>query len=64
VAAPSETSYPIVDILLNRGDPVLLATGGAADSPPEKYRRQPRLPKPFDRPDFEQMAMSVLGAAG
>lgn len=41
-------SYPIVDELLMRGTPFIIATGYGENSMPEKYVEAPLLPKPFD----------------
>lgn len=40
-------SYPVADILLKRGLPVLLLSGYRAETLPVRLRQEPRLPKPF-----------------
>ena len=49
VKLDSEKSYPIADILMDSGRPILLVTGGDTEGMPEKYRVLPCLLKPFDR---------------
>jgi DNA-binding response OmpR family regulator len=55
-----ETTFPIIDLLLERACPILLVTGGAAESFPEKYRHLPRLHKPFDELEFQQRAIGIF----
>jgi hypothetical protein len=45
---------------LDRADPVLLVTGGAAADLPQQYRHVPRLQKPFDYAEFERAARSIF----
>jgi DNA-binding LytR/AlgR family response regulator len=59
-----ELSYPVADILLERGRPIVLVTGGVTDSMPEKYRQLPCLLKPFDYSEFAKVAMSVFPKRG
>ena len=40
-------SYPIIELLLNRGVPVLLLTGCGGQTLPEHLQEQTRLSKPF-----------------
>lgn len=40
-------SYPVADMLLNRGLPVLLLSGYSEHALPERLRQEARLPKPF-----------------
>jgi DNA-binding response OmpR family regulator len=42
-----KTSLPLVDELVRRGTPVILATGYAASHLPSGYDHLPRLSKPF-----------------
>jgi CheY-like chemotaxis protein len=63
VQLENETTFRLVDVLLDRGNPLLFVTGGAPGSIPEKYRQLPRLPKPFDYFQFAQVAKSIFRAA-
>jgi DNA-binding LytR/AlgR family response regulator len=60
VKLDSEKSYPIADVLMDSGRPVLLVTGGDPEGIPEKYRALPCLLKPFDRIRFQKMAGEVF----
>jgi DNA-binding response OmpR family regulator len=60
VRLDGETTFPIIDILLSRADPILLVTGGAAESLLEKYRQLPRLRKPFDPVEFQRLAVTIF----
>jgi DNA-binding NarL/FixJ family response regulator len=60
VKLDSERSYPVVDILLERGRPVLLVTGGDTAGIPDKYRVLPCLLKPFEPVRFQEMAETVF----
>ena len=60
VKLDSEKSYPVVDILMDSGRPVLLVTGGDTEGMPEKYRVLPCLLKPFDPIRFQKMAGEVF----
>ncbi|WP_310542799.1 response regulator [Phenylobacterium sp.] len=40
-------SYPVADILLKRGLPVLLLSSYRVETLPVRLHQQPRLPKPF-----------------
>ena len=54
-----EQSWPIAERLAERGIPFLLATGGAGDSIPERFRDRPVLPKPFTMDGVEK-ALNAL----
>lgn len=43
-----EFAYPLLDVLLERKLPVLLLTGYSVADLPERYRKLPRLAKPFE----------------
>jgi CheY-like chemotaxis protein len=60
VKLDSEKSYPIADVLMDSGRPVLLVTGGDTEGMPEKYRVLPCLLKPFDPVRFQKMAGEVF----
>ena len=59
VRLDGETTFPIIDILIDRADPILLVTG-AASTLPDRYRHVPRLEKPFERYDFAHAATAVF----
>ncbi len=42
-----ETSWPVADALRERGQPFILATGGANDMVPERHADVPVLSKPY-----------------
>jgi CheY-like chemotaxis protein len=56
-----ETTLRLVDVLLERGCPILFVTGGALESIPESYRQLPRLSKPFNQAELESSAKSIFG---
>jgi CheY-like chemotaxis protein len=56
-----ETSFPVADILRERGIPFLFATGYGADGIEEGYRGAPVLQKPFRLRD---LAGALEEAAG
>ena len=60
VKLDSERSYPVMDMLMNSGRPILLVTGGDTTGIPEKYRVLPCLLKPFDRTVFQKIAEEVF----
>jgi DNA-binding response OmpR family regulator len=43
-----EMSFPIADALLARNVPLIFLTGYDADVIPERFRRWPRIGKPYD----------------
>jgi hypothetical protein len=57
-----DTTLRLVDVLLDRGCPILFVTGGAPESIPEIYRQLPRVSKPFNQVDFERSAKLIFGA--
>jgi CheY-like chemotaxis protein len=56
-----ERTLGLVDVLLERGCPILFVTGGALESIPEPYRQLPRLRKPFNQVDLERSAKLIFG---
>jgi DNA-binding response OmpR family regulator len=60
VKLDSEKSYPVADILMDSGRPILFVTGGDTEGMPEKYRVLPCLIKPFDPARFQKMAGEVF----
>jgi len=57
-----ETTFQIVDVLLERAKPALFVTAGTLEAMPEKYRQLPRLQKPFDPVELGRLAKSIFGA--
>jgi CheY-like chemotaxis protein len=55
-----DTTFQVVDALLECGKPILFVTGSALELIPEKYRHLPRLHKPFEDVDFLRLAKSVF----
>ena len=56
-----DMTFQIADVLLQAANPILFVTGAAVGSIPEKYRRVPRLHKPFDYAEFARLAKSTFG---
>jgi two-component SAPR family response regulator len=56
-----ETTLGLVEVLLERGCPILFVTGGGPESIPETYRQLPRLSKPFNQVDLERSAKLIFG---
>jgi two-component system, response regulator PdtaR len=56
-----ETTLGLVEVLLERGCPILFVTGGGPESIPETYRQLPRLSKPFNQVDLERTAKLIFG---
>lgn len=55
-----EKSFPIADVLADKGIPFVFATGGSHDTVAEEYRDRPTLPKPFTM-DGVAKALDALG---
>ncbi|MGY2736218.1 response regulator [Sphingomonas sp. UYP23] len=55
-----EKSFPIADVLAEKGIPFVFATGGSHDTVAEQYRDRPTLPKPFTM-DGVSKALDALG---
>ena len=55
-----ETSFPVADLLAERGIPFLFATGYGLKGIEERYRNRPVLQKPFRAGDL-QAALQALG---
>jgi CheY-like chemotaxis protein len=49
-----ETSFPVADLLIERGIPFLFATGYGPKGIEERYRSHPVLQKPFRSPDLRE----------
>ena len=56
-------SYPIVELLLSRGVPVLLLTGCGGQTLPEHLQEQTRLPKPFTCERLEEEIHNLCAKA-
>lgn len=55
-----ETSLTLVEELLARGIPLILATGYGSDMLPERFAGVPRLSKPYRQSDLAEMARRHL----
>ncbi|MPR08642.1 response regulator [Microvirga sp. M8] len=47
-------SYPIAEVIRERGIPVIFAAGYGADGVPDRFRDCPTLQKPFSQQDFAE----------
>jgi CheY-like chemotaxis protein len=56
-------AFPAIDILLQRGVPVILATSYPRDSLPVPYRNLPILPKPYDPRRFSGLVQSIFSSS-
>jgi CheY-like chemotaxis protein len=56
-------AFPALDILLQRGVPVILATSYPRESLPAAYRNLPILPKPYDPRRFSGMVQSIFSSS-
>jgi CheY-like chemotaxis protein len=54
------TSYPIADLLIERGIPVIFTSGYAAWEVESRYPRIPKVQKPFTAEILEQALSSTL----
>lgn len=59
-----ETTFPIAEVLAERGLTFVLATGYGAASLPESLQRVPVLQKPFRQPDLERALRMALHIEG
>ena len=57
-----EKSWPVADILAERGVPFVFATGGMADDLPQQHASRPTLAKPFTIGAVERALGKVLAA--
>lgn len=55
------TSYPVADVLAQRGIPFLFCSGYGDWALEERYRDRPRLTKPFSAPDLASLLRDLLG---
>jgi CheY-like chemotaxis protein len=56
-------AFPALDILLQRGVPVILATSYPRESLPAAYRNLPILPKPYDPRRFSGLVQSIFSSS-
>jgi len=56
------TSYPIADILAERGIPFLFCSGYSEWALEERHRDRPRLTKPYSAKELETGVLDLLGA--
>ncbi|WP_420962290.1 response regulator [Brucella sp. IR073] len=56
-----EPSYPIADVLMERGIPVIFASGYGPGGLDSNYAGTPILTKPFIAADLEKALLSVTG---
>lgn len=55
-----EEAYPVVDLLVERSTPVIVATGYGLETVPARYRDLPRLEKPFVAEDVVSTLARVV----
>jgi DNA-binding NtrC family response regulator len=53
-------SYPVADVLLSRGIPVIFATGYGSSVLPERFKSCQILQKPFDQHRFSEALHTAL----
>lgn len=58
-----EPSFPVADVLLERGIPFVFTTGYGAAGIPDRYAAVPMLAKPFRAQDIERTLASLAAAA-
>ena len=56
-------SYPVADILLMRGVPVLLLSGYGEQTLPERLHEEARLPKPFTGAQLDKEIRDLCASA-
>jgi CheY-like chemotaxis protein len=55
-----EPSFPVADLLIERGIPFLFATGYGRQGIDERYRDHPMLQKPFRAKDLEKALAEIV----
>jgi CheY-like chemotaxis protein len=55
-------AYPLAEMLVNRGIPVLFVTGYGEFGVPDNFRRIPVLSKPFQQRDLERALAKALAS--
>ncbi len=53
-------SYPVADVLRNRGIPIIFATGYGSSVLPERFKSCQILQKPFDQHRFSEILHTAL----
>ena len=53
-------SYPVADVLRERGVPFIFATGYGSKALPTRFLGSPTLPKPFSYPSLAEALRSAL----
>ncbi|MBL0407392.1 response regulator [Microvirga aerilata] len=53
-------SYPVADVLRDRGVPVIFATGYGSSVLPKRFKHTQTLHKPFDQHQFAQALQTAL----
>ena len=56
-------SYPVADVLAERGIPFLFCTGYSDWALEERHRDRPRLSKPYTAKDLENQVLQLLSEA-
>jgi CheY-like chemotaxis protein len=56
-----DRSFPVADLLIERGIPFLFATGYGLDGIDEKYRDRPVIQKPFRAADLAALIEALAG---
>lgn len=59
----TEKVWPVADLLMGKGVPILFATGGNSDEIPERFADCPSLEKPYTMGNVE-IALAELFSAG
>jgi CheY-like chemotaxis protein len=57
-----ELSFPAAERLMERGIPVIFATGYGAERMPERFAKAPTIEKPFAPQELEQALLRALSA--
>lgn len=55
-------SYPLADILAERGIPFVFCSGYGDQAPEKRHRDRPRLTKPYSMSDLAIQVLELLGA--
>ena len=55
-----QLTYPVAEVLKERGIPVIFATGYQPTALPEQFRGMPTLHKPFEQQRFAEVMQAVL----
>jgi CheY-like chemotaxis protein len=55
-----QSTYPVADVLRDRGIPIIFATGYGSSALPERFQGTPTLHKPFVQSHFEEVIQAAL----